>query len=120
MNEQLQAKLLEYLNSGEAFVREQAPEYVNQALTFYAWDAAFDLRVCLCFAIVGFLLLVSGLILSRDYNSEGTAMVFSIFGLLALIFGLIGSTVDYSNLKKIELAPKVFLVEKLLPGKCGK
>ncbi len=119
MNEQLQAKLLEYLNSGEAFVKTQAPEYVNQALTFYAWDANLDLTVSIISLILGIFLSCFSLgLASWRRDAEGRALICGIAGILFFLTGAIGTTGNYSTLKKIELAPKVFLVEKLTRGNC--
>lgn len=122
MNDQLQKKLLEWMNNGEAFVKEQAPDYVNQAMAYYAWDAQRDFILGLWYlGIAGlFLLLLLYTVNKRRYELEVLTFVSFLCVLGFTITGSISTYFGYSSMKKIEIAPKVFIVDKLMSPRCGK
>jgi hypothetical protein len=117
MNQELQQKLLEYLNSGESFVREQAPDFVKQAMAYYLWSAKFEL----CSSVVIFMgmILIAGMLLwfSSRRASEGAIVLATIICIAALIpfFSIFCS---FNSLKKMQIAPKLYMIDELTKGKC--
>jgi hypothetical protein len=120
MSEELTNKLLQYLNSGEVFLKEQAPDYVNQWMAFAMWDAYFGLIVSIVFFLLSIVAILGGL-----YFVERSGDASEMFGAVLVIFGSITFLVSafcipcsYSNLKKLELAPKVYMLESLTHRSC--
>ncbi len=109
-------KLLEYLNSAEAFVAGQAPEFVGQFIAFEIWRTNWIFWVSLVILIL--LAIVQALIIfvGNDDERVGVVIVIGALGLGALCWTL----ENYTALKKLEMAPKVYMVEratKLIKGK---
>lgn len=112
MKEELLSKALEYLNSGEAFFKEQAPDFIKQLIAFYSWQVSFEMWFFgAALILVGVLFVVFVFIAVMDGNDGcgfGAVAVGGIF-----IGCLIGFGASIENAKKLELAPKVFLIHAL-------
>lgn len=117
MKEELLAKVLQYLNSSEAFLKEQAPEFVQQYMAFVQWDLQFSIYTSSFAMAVGIVFLIAAFIY-KDYDR---AFVFFFVGFIMTIGGTIGLGCSYEQSKMLELAPKVFLIKNLkseLTGRC--
>lgn len=93
------------------FVKEQAPDVARQMLEFGAYDAKLSIVVAIIFLILGLCLLVYGI----THSDDGDFLPFMsgfIGGFMALS-SMFAIPCSYSTLKKIELAPKAYLIEKL-------
>lgn len=121
MNELMQ-KALEYVNSTELFLKEQIPDFINQYLTWCAFECIFFIALLSIIFIIPF---VTHLIAMRkttktDFNYNGpTTMrgcVWLISLILSVILGIVAAVFIPANcytLLKINKAPKVFLMERL-------
>ena len=121
MNEILQ-KALDYINSTEAFLKEQVPDFVVQYLTWCSYECIFYIVLFSIFFAVPFVafLIINHKISDKDFDYEGPSTSRGILWLLSLIVTIIMGLVACINipinsytLLKITKAPKVFLVERL-------
>lgn len=112
MNDDIKNKLLEYMSSADAFLKDQVPDVVSQLLKYEVWslttrfDIVFGLTI-LC--VLMFVLLCA--LLTKDKEWAGPAVCAFIIGLLLTI----ASVASYWSLKELELAPKVYML-KLVKG----
>lgn len=112
-NEQLIEFLLQTMKETKSFAIEQAPEVAREMLAYGIWDANADLFFCMAFllaAIPLFLMWRHGL----KNDSEGLMCLGCMGTIVCLLFGLVAGRCGYANLKKIELEPKVYIIEKLI------
>lgn len=115
-NEQLIEFLLQTMKETKSFAIEQAPEVAREMLAYGSWDARLDLFCCMIFlsaAIPLFLMWRHGL----KNDSEGLMCVGCMGTIVCLLFGLVAGRCGYANLKKIELEPKVYIIEKLITNR---
>jgi uncharacterized membrane protein len=116
-------KTLEYLNSTEAFIQAQLPDYINQYMTWAVIDCWFYIFLFSILFLVPFItfIKVRTKISGKDFDYFGDptnskSWVWLISMVMSIIFGfavIIIIPVTVNNLLKIHFAPKVYLVEKL-------
>jgi hypothetical protein len=105
-------KLIQYLNSVEGFAKEQLPDFVNQFLTYEMYKASLWFYSLLVILIL--------LVLAQSYSMHKTMDKKSGEEWVPVVFftGLIGTIVliacisNFLDMKKIEMAPKVYLIEE--------
>ena len=106
--EKLITKFISYLDNLDVFMADQLPDFCKQLLEFSTFEHTLWMWVCL--AIVIFLI-IGGIIVIL-YESDACPIII-IFWILFLIPASICSVDNFVQLKKIEKAPKVYLLEKL-------
>lgn len=115
------AKLLEYLNSTEIFLKEQTPDFVNQFIAYATYEAYFKFYVALAFLIL-FAVAQLALFLCTPKDQRGDEG----FAMGAFFIGALGSVAlfitchKYMDIKKLEIAPKVYMIEqatKMISGR---
>lgn len=119
MNQELQRKLLDYLNNGEAFIREQAPDFFKQAMAFYYWENHFWFWACLIIAAGMIGIAVLFFLIAWSEGSEGFCFLAVIISGLAIL-PFCQTFCAYAAMKKMELAPKLYLVNELAHGRSCK
>lgn len=123
MNEIIQ-KTLEYLNSAEAFLTAQVPDFINQFLMWCFYEKLFFIAL---FPILFLFFLTITIILKRTLPAKenfylgspttphGFLYVISyILTVVAIIISLVSIPFNTYDLIKIKVAPKVYLVEKVM------
>jgi hypothetical protein len=113
VGEEIVNKLIEYLDAGGDFVKEQAPDVINQMINYGTWDARFGLLVFSIGMLIGAFLFLGGVL----SDCEGFQIGGSVLGVFAVVLCICGLCSNYSALKKIEIAPKVYLLEQLRGAK---
>lgn len=106
-------KLLTYLQSTEIFVKEQAPDFINQFIAYETWKAQWMYKITA--VVLGVVVLlqavnIAGSVCNREWRKDAAGwatVIFGVFGIFALSW-FIDCAAD---LKKLELAPKVYMVE---------
>lgn len=109
----LAKKLLEYLSSTEVFLKEQTPDFVNQLIAYETWAAGMGLIIPS--AILAFLFCLSMgafycALKDRRHSDEPTTV--GIWCLALCLIPAFWLTCNYAQYKKLQIAPKVFLLEK--------
>lgn len=116
--EQFAAKALSYLNSTEAFLKEQLPDYFQQILKYeFSW-AIISIVVSVIFICLGVAIVKKALPM-KEKNYRGDMSLTETGGLLLAVgvvligaFSIIG--ICHTRIAtKIYLAPKVFIVDYL-------
>jgi formate-dependent nitrite reductase membrane component NrfD len=106
MTEQLVAEIISLIKDSKEFVVGQAPSVIQQMLAYGAWDAKFAMWVFGIAVAIGLILIFTDIVLWG--NSAGV-----IIGCFIVIVCGICMAYNFSTLKKIEIAPKVYLLEQL-------
>lgn len=106
-------KLLQYAESGSYFLQDQAPVYVEELLSFGVINNTIGLVVStiitlILLGLIIFLMYENHTKQYEDYRSLG-----SFFCSVALLLSLVFAIGSYLELKKIEVAPRVYIVEQL-------
>lgn len=110
-------KLLEYLNSTEVFLRAQAPDFVNQFVAYETWKVGWQFY----FWLFAFLLLIGFQVINfmcyyhrdREGYQDNSGYAFFAFVIGACGVASLAIMLDYyAATKKLELAPKVYMVEQ--------
>jgi hypothetical protein len=104
--------ILKTLQESKDFVKEQAPDIVQQALAFGIYDSKMFLWLGVFILVVSAVLFLSILIF------DNVGLVF--FALPSLALGALLVFCSVSQMKKIELAPKLYLLERFTPKRCSK
>lgn len=112
------AGLIEYVKQGADFVKEQAPLYVQEVISYGIWVSIFEMILC----ILGFVGGVFGLVKIVKYLNTGEydtdfigVLSMGFLALVALIiFCIVAFCVDMENLIQATVAPRVYVVEKLM------
>lgn len=109
--EKITEKLLELVNSAEFLLRDNLPEIAKNALDYYAWDAQYYMYVFGALAAILLLVAITFFVygLIDDFGYCMGAMF--IFVIACLPFGAFNK--NYSELKMIEKAPKLYLIKKI-------
>jgi hypothetical protein len=108
MKEELTNKLLEYLSNFEQFTKAELPEVAKQILEIGMYEA----KLCI---LIGVILLIIGLVLAYlstkvdDYS--GLAVTFPVVSGICITISVILLPCSIVNIKKIEIAPKVYLID---------
>ena len=112
---QLTEFLLSTLKETKQFVVDQAPDVVRQMPAYATWDAKLGIYIgigCVVAAILFFFLSISD-----DSYPGGRAIICGILSTILIIVGPFAICCNYSMLKKIEIAPKVFIMDQLRGNK---
>lgn len=119
MENDVAAKLLEYLNSGVAFVQEQAPDVAKQILSYGAYETSLWMRID--FSIGMGLIVLAILLIWTGIKAEMEGLAASALFPIAIAIGfLIAGVSNKLDLVKIERAPKVYLLEQIAAKSCKK
>lgn len=107
-------KLLQYADGAEKFTQDQAPKYVEELLAYGVLESTTSFYLygflCLVSLIVMFFLFLKALFDDSSMGGHGI----SGFTMMIICIGFGGSSYFYYlKLKKIELAPRVYIVEEL-------
>jgi len=112
MNNELVTKLLQYLENVESFTKTQFPDFADQFIKYEIWECKWLFSVSLIGLIFFFMLCIltwlKGMI--TRFSDEMRA-IFALLGLVFFIFAVF-TVVQYTNLKELEIAPKVYLVKQ--------
>lgn len=107
----LLGKLLEVVEKTESFMTEQTPDFIKQMLDYDIWllgnDILFWSFLLVFFLAIAILFLVLGI--KKDDDLIG-GFVFFLFMTILMGCGVYGT---YCDMKKIEMAPKVYIIEKI-------
>ena len=111
MNELLK-KLLQYLEQTENFVAEQAPDIIQQFLSFQAWEAKMYFVIWTVVTITLIIAVLLGVFWMIKKRAESFDVFMTLLTTSALVSVVsIGIWCNLAKLKKIELAPKVVALE---------
>lgn len=106
-------KLLEYLNSAEIFLKANVPDFVQQFITYESWKAEMWYKFMFILLIILIVIQVINMIFTAfDKYSDSNAPT------IILCTGIVGTIVvfmtisAYFDIKKLEMAPKVFMIER--------
>jgi len=112
MLNQVTAKLIEYVENAEAFLTEQTPEYIEQLLRFKLYTLklwfVFMITLATSFLFLAIYCLIKAVTDDDEYFIEFYVLVFIIIVFVIFSIGF------FLDLKQIELAPKVFILEYLM------
>lgn len=111
--------IIEYVKQGADFIKEQAPLYVQELINYGIWISIFEMILCVLGVIggtIGLVKIVKYVNNEEEYDADATGIV--VFGFRALvvfiIFCIIAFCIDGENLIQAIVAPRVYVVEKLL------
>lgn len=108
MNEKLE-KLLDLLiagiEKGTDLAQTELPKLAEEILKYEAWSHSMLMWVCVGITIVAVFILIIFL-LAEDFDAVIFAFVFSCIATACAVS-------QYSEIKKIEMAPKYYLLEKI-------
>lgn len=110
-------KMFEYIDSSKDFMLEQAPEVFQQIIRYEYISSICGVVTCsillICAGITLFTWLKNPNVDRFDYWTDGTFAVVLISATVVVITG-IGLIVNVSDLIKINVAPKYYIISKLL------
>lgn len=113
------AGLIEYVKQGADFVKEQAPLYVQELISYGIWVSIFEMILCVLGVIggtIGLVKLVNYVNNEEEYDADAAGII--AIGFMALvvliIFCIVAFCVDGENLIQATVAPRVYVVEKLM------
>lgn len=109
MNEELTKKLIQLIESAQNFTVENAPLYAKELLAYGAFDHTLWMWIS---GVVGVLLFILSIAMFLTEIAEGVVIGSVLVFLMVIGFG-VSSVTNYSELKKIEKAPRVYILEKL-------
>ena len=110
-------KLLDYLDKAEFLVNEHLPDFAKQFIDYSIWHDQIWLNVSVFFLCLGVVLFMFVFLMialkNKPFNED-----FGVFGVLLwfIIAVCIPSAFTwngYTNLKKAEIAPKVYFMDKV-------
>jgi hypothetical protein len=105
--------LIQNINEITDFSKEQLPDVARQVLEYGAWDAQYGLTLSTIAACVfGIMFMICIIKVFTSYDTAGS-IILSIFSGLFLFLSCIGIMANNSTLKKIEIAPKYYLIQKI-------
>lgn len=101
-------EILSWVKSAKDMIQEQAPLLVQEALGYELLTSWLWFSVGVIFLIVGF---IACIISYRNHSDEAFG-AFAV-GCLALLGGILTIGQQISNIMKVELAPRVYIIEYL-------
>lgn len=110
--EQLTDFLLQTMRETKTFAAEQAPEVAKEMLSYGLWDAKLGVIFC-TIMLLSAIAMAFGWKYAAKKDYEGWMILASIGTCSLALFGSVGLICNYSIIKKIELAPKAYIIEKL-------
>ena len=114
--DKLMDKFIKYLDNAESFLSDQSPGFIQEMVNYYTWEVQYDFYMSMVFFVGSFLLsiILIKLVVVFERSNEGIS-VFRRFLFAVSTFILVVSAIclptTYQNIKKLALAPKVFLLE---------
>lgn len=99
-------QLVKMIQDGSDFVGGQLPDVAKQILAYNAWSAHFWMWVFITFALISVVLFIAACL------SIGAEPVCAL-AIIGLVVSLAGVGFNYSDLKEIQIAPKLYLIETL-------
>lgn len=109
--DQLFSELLKLIQNTGTFINAETPDFIRQLLEYQAWTYTMNIWI----SSIGVIFLIFFLIMTvklRD-DFEIFSQIGSIFGIFFLIISMIIGFKSFYNLRKIEVAPKVYIVDYL-------
>jgi hypothetical protein len=125
MDKQFLEKLMVYLNSAEVFVKDQAPQFVQQFMDFQLWQLKFMTGIFATSLVLGLIFLsIAGFIqFTRSSRYDNEPIGTFILGMVLSVAGVIGCVAAYNDYKMLEIAPKVYMAKQatdMFSGHCSK
>ena len=112
MKNELIDKLLELVNNTQDFFTAQTPEYIRQLLAYDIWAHTVGAYVGTALLVIAFISLIG--LLFAIHNKEDNWQIASALILMAtFIIGMVIFISCTFTLKKIEIAPKVYIIDYL-------
>jgi len=108
--DQFATKLLGYLESTELFLADQMPDFVNQFIAYETWKVEWLFKVWLSLLIILAVVQVINFIVLIVKNIDEFLYLLAWVGILGTI-SLMLTIGAYKDLKKLEIAPKVYMIE---------
>ena len=111
--------IIEYVKQGADFVKEQAPLYVQELISYGIWISVFEMILCVLGAIAGvfgFVKLYNYVKNNDEYDDDSESLVAIGFLFLAafILFCIVAFCLNTENLIQATVAPRVYVVEKLM------
>ena len=113
------AGLIEYVKQGADFVKEQAPLYVQELISYGIWISIFEMILCVLGVIggtIGLVKLIKYVNCEEGYDTDAAGII--AMGFMALVvlivFCVVAFCIDGENLIQATVAPRVYVVEKLM------
>lgn len=125
MNEEKLNQLLDFLvttlHQAKDFTAEQAPQVVKEFLAFEVWNTKYNLGIGCASVGIGFLLVIASYFARLKANQltrsncdyDFLSFIAGAFAIIALLIGVITLCINFKNLKQIEIAPRVYMLQKL-------
>jgi len=110
MNEELKQKLIDSLESTEAFVAEQAPLVAQEALYYGKLQGAFNIITVLVALVICVMLCMSFLRSYQENWHEDHWAAFSTVSGICALFALAGLGFELMNNLQPWIAPKLYLL----------
>lgn len=112
--EKLIEKVIKYLESSEAFLKGQVPDFCKQLIEYHTWDTQWMFYVSFAGMSLFFGMMMIFFLCSifRQKAPEEMIVGGALTGIVFIIAALITGG-NYRDLKELELAPKVFLLKEV-------
>ena len=110
------ADIFEYVKQGTEFVKEQAPLFIQEFITYKIWAYSFWIVISVVFSIICIVVFKKNYKILKDgssYNDETNFAMFIISFLLFIVFFIVFCCC-MEELMKAYFAPRYFLVDSLL------
>lgn len=111
-------KFISYLENTESFLADQAPDFIQQLAAYYTWETVFNFYCAVGILVISIILLIVSVKVVKKSSYASDAELFAGIGIIVsavvIIISIFILPQQYSDIKKIELAPKVFLLEKAM------
>ena len=121
MSEELQNKIVEYLQKTESFIASEAPAFIQEALNFYFYKELIFLILSIVGCAVFLLMMIfwwskkfANLVeeIDRHAPKEMISLTFSLFTILVSVIPVSSFFCRLLGLIQICVAPKLYLIEK--------
>jgi cbb3-type cytochrome oxidase subunit 1 len=108
------AGIIDYVKQGADFVKEQAPLFIQEYITFKIWLYAFDVVMSVIAFVVGVIVFRKGYknYIEDDLGIDGTLTM--LVGSFLAVVAFITFVCCVEELMKVYFAPRYFLVDSLL------
>lgn len=110
------ADIFEYVKQGTEFVKEQAPLFIQEFITYKIWTYSFWIVISVVFSIICIVVLKKNYKILKDGSSHNDETNFAmfIFSFLLFIVFFIVFCRCMEGLMEAYFAPRYFLVDSLL------
>lgn len=111
-------ELVAMVKSGKDVLSGNIPEVMKQIMAYERWQVLFWIKLCsVAIVFSGFCLRMDFIAASRKANIYGNYENYD-HGWFVLVFlvgipSIIGLCAEYTELKKMQMAPKVYMLDKL-------